>query len=137
MLGGFLRMEAIADLDAASATSATKFKVPAAGFVNVKQIFGRFEEAVAAGGFSSTAGVASIEVGGTEVATWSTGVAATARAIGDTVVTTVDGTVATNAQGAVKVAAGDLIEVKTKTQGVGGTVTGTIRFYIPVELNLA
>lgn len=132
-----LRMEAVVDLDAASATSATKFKVPAAGYVNVKQIFGRFEEAVAAGGFSSAAGVASIEVGGTEVATWSTGVAATARAIGDTVQVTVDGTTATNAQGAVKVAAGDLIECKTKTQGTGGTVTGTIRFYVSLDVNLA
>lgn len=131
-----LRMEAVVDLDASSGTSATKFKAPGAGWVNVKEMFGRFEEAVAAGGFSSAAGVASCEIGGVEVATWSTGVAATARAIGDTVQPTVDGTVATNAQGAVKVAAGDLIEFKTKTQGTGGTVTGTIRFYVPADFNL-
>lgn len=132
-----LRMEAVVDLDASTGTSATKFKVPAAGWVNAKQIFGRFEEAVASGGFSSAAGVASVEVGGVEVATITTGVAATARAIGDTLQATVDGTNVTNAQGAIKVAAGDLIECKTKTQGTGGTVTGTIRFYVPLDLNLA
>lgn len=130
-------MEAVVDLDASAATSATKFKVPAAGFVYAKQIFGRFEEAVASGGFSTTAGVASVEVGGKEVATISTGVAATARAIGDTLQVTVDGTNVTNSNGAIAVAAGDLIECKTKTQGVGGTVTGTVRFWVPVELNLA
>lgn len=130
-------MEAVVDLDAASDTTATTFKAPAAGWVNVKQIFGRFEEAVAAGGFSSTAGVASIVIGGVEVATWSTGVAATARSIGDTVQVTVDGTNVTNAQGSLKVAAGDAIVCKTKTQGAGGTVTGTIRFYVPLDMNLA
>lgn len=133
---GYFRQEAVVDLDAASGTSATKFKVPAAGYVHVKQIFGRFEEAVAGSGFSSTAGVASIEVGGLEVATWSTGVSATARAIGDTVQVTVDGTNVTAAAGVIKVAAGDLIECKTKTQGAGGTVTGTVRFYVPFEVNL-
>ncbi len=133
---GTLRMEAVVDLDAASATSATKFKCPGAGYVHVKQIFGRFEEAVAASGFSTAAGVASVEVGGLEVATWSTGVTATARAIGDTVQVTVDGTNVTAALGSIKVAAGDLIEIKTKTQGTGGTVTGTIRFYIPCSFNL-
>ncbi len=129
-------MEATVNLDAASATSATKFKAPGAGFINVKQIFGRFEEAVAAAGFSGTAGVASIEIGGLEVATWSTGVGATARAIGDTVQPTVDGTNVTAANGVIKVAAGDLIECKTKTQGVGGTVTGELRFYVPIECDL-
>lgn len=129
-------MEAVVDLDASSATVASTFKVPAAGYVNVKQIFGRFEEAVASGGFSSAAGVASVKIGSAEVATWSTGVAATARSIGDTVQVTVDGTNVTDASGVFKVAAGDAITVNTKTQGTGGTVTGTIRFYIPIDLNL-
>lgn len=129
-------MEAVVDLDAASDTTATTFKAPAAGFVNVKQIFGRFEEAVASGGFSSAAGVASVVIGGVEVATWSTGVAATARAIGDTVQVTVDGTNVTAANGVLKVAAGDAIVIKTKTQGTGGTVTGTLRFYVPIECDL-
>lgn len=126
-------MEAVVDLDASSATSATKFKCPGAGYIDIAATFGRFEEAVAAGGFSSAAGVASIEVGGTEVATWSTGVAATARAIGDCVTVT---PIATYSDKAIVVASGDLIEVKTKTQGSGGTVTGTIRFWIPVEFDL-
>lgn len=130
------KVDAVVDLDAASATSAWKMKAPGAGYVLVKEVFGRFEEAVAAGGFSSAAGVASLEVGGLEVATWSTGVSATARAIGDTVQPTVDGTNVTSANGAIKVAAGDLLELKTKTQGTGGTVTGTIRFVIPMDINL-
>jgi hypothetical protein len=133
---GLLRMEATVNLDAASDTTATTFKAPGAGYVNVKQIFGRFEEAVAAGGFSTAAGVASVVIGGLEVATWSTGVAATARAIGDTVQPTVDGTNVTAANGVIKVAAGDAIVMKTKTQGTGGTVTGEIRFYIPFEGDL-
>lgn len=126
-------MEAVVNLDASSATSATKFKAPGAGYIEIASAFGRFEEAVASGGFSSTAGVASIEVGGVEVATWSTGVAATARAIGDTVMVTPS---ATYADKAITVSAGDLIECKTKTQGAGGTVTGEIRFWIPCEFNL-
>lgn len=130
------KADAIVDLDAASATSAWKMKAPGAGYILVKEVFGRFEEVIAGGGFSATAGVASLEVGGLEVATWSTGVAATARAIGDCVQPTVDGTNVTSANGAIKVASGDLLELKTKTQGVGGTVTGTIRFVIPMDINL-
>lgn len=130
------KADAVVDLDAASATTAATIKAPGAGWVLVKEMFGRFEEAVAAGGFSTTAGVASLEIGGVEVATWSTGVAATARSIGDTVQPTVDGTYVTSASGAYKVAAGDTITLKTKTQGVGGTVTGTIRFNIPMDINL-
>lgn len=126
-------MEAVVNLDAATGTSATKFKCPGAGYINIAAAFGRFEEVVASGGFSSAAGVASIEVGGVEVATWSTGVGATARAIGDVVFVS---PIAANADKAVVVAAGDLIECKTKTQGTGGTVTGEIRFWLPVEFNL-
>jgi hypothetical protein len=126
-----LRVEAAVDLDAASDTTASIFKAPGAGTVNVSEAFGRFEEAVAGSGFSSAAGVASIVIGGTEYGTWSTGVSATARAIGDTVPVTVTGS-----NTAVVVAAGDTITVKTKTQGTGGTVTGTLRWFIPCEFNL-
>lgn len=129
-------MEAVVDLDAATGTTASTFKMPAAGWVHAKQAFGRFEEAVASGGFTTTAGVASINVGSSELGTITTGVAATARAIGDTLPVTVDGTNVTSAQGAFKVAAGDSFTVKTKTQGVGGTVTGTIRFYVPFSFDL-
>jgi hypothetical protein len=129
-----LRMEAVVDLNAAAATSASIFKAPGAGYVDVAACFVRFEEAVAAGGFSTTAGVASLEVGGVEVATWSTTVApAVGRAIGDVAMATAD---AVYADKAVTFASGATIEVKTKTQGVGGTVTGTVRFWIPVEFNL-
>lgn len=130
-----IRAEAVVDLDAASATTAFTIKAPGAGTISISAVFGRFEEAVAAGGFSTTAGVASLEVAGTEYATWSTGVAATARAIGDTVLVTAN--TASNALGDnVTFASGDAITLKTKTQGVGGTVTGTIRFYLPLEVNL-
>jgi len=125
------KADAVVDLDAASATTAWTMKAPGAGYIEVAEVWGRFEEAVAASGFSSAAGVASLTIGSTEVATWSTGVSATARAIGDTVFFTP----ATDVK-AVNFAAGDSIILKTKTQGTGGTVTGTIRFVIPMELNV-
>jgi len=130
------KVDAVVDLDAAAGTSAAIIKSPGDGYIFVKGIFARFEEAVAAGGFSSAAGVASIEINSVEVATWSTGVAATARSIGDTVLVTVDGTNVTSANGHYKVTAGQTITVKTKTQGTGGTVTGTVRFNIPMDINL-
>lgn len=130
------KVDAVVDLDAASDTTAATIKAPGDGYIFVKGIFGRFEEAVAAGGFSSAAGVASIVVNSVEVATWSTGIAATARAIGDTVLVTVDGTNVTSANGHLKVTSGQTITVKTKTQGTGGTVTGTVRFNIPMDINL-
>lgn len=130
------KADAVVDLSASDDTSAAIIKSPGDGYVYVGEIFGRFEEAVASGGFTSTAGVASIEIGGTEVATWSTGTTATARAIGDVVTVTVDGTNVTAANSAYKVSSGDTIEVVTKTQGVGGTVTGTIRFNIPMDVDL-
>jgi uncharacterized cupin superfamily protein len=125
-------MEAVVDLDAADGTSATTFKAPGAGWVDVNGIFGRFEEAVASAGFSTTAGVASVTIGSTEVATWSTGVGAVAKSIGDTA----EFTPASEALKRVKVAAGDAIIMKTKTQGVGGTVTGTVRAYVPIDVDL-
>lgn len=133
------RAEAVVDLSAADATVAYTIDAPGAGHIYVGEVFGRFEEAVAAGGFTTTAGVLSLEVGGNEVGTWSTGVASTGRAIGDTLspLLTVDGTYATDTNSAVAVAAGDVISVKTKTQGVDGTVTGTVRLYIPCDFDLS
>lgn len=130
-----LRSEGVVDLNAAAATSASIFKAPGAGYLDVAASFIRFEEAVAAGGFTTTAGVAALYVGGTEVASWSTGVGAacTGRAIGDVIKVTP----ATGYEDKPAVfAAGDSIEIKTKTQGVDGTVTGTCRFWTPVEFNL-
>lgn len=126
--------DAVVDLSASSDTSAATVDMPGAGVLYVDQIFGRFEEAVASGGFTSAAGVASVEVAGTEVCTWSTGVTSTARAIGDTVFVTPSAAVTANG-GIATFAAGDAIEVVTKTAGTGGTVTGTIRFNLPVEFN--
>jgi hypothetical protein len=130
-----LRMEAVVDMDAASDTTASTFKAPTAGYLMPSAIFGRFEEAVAAGGFTTTAGVAAIYVGTTEVASWSSlvGALCLAKAIGDTALVT---PAAAYTEAPIKFAAGDAITVKTKTQGVGGTVTGTVRFWIPVEFGL-
>lgn len=130
-----LRAEAVVDLDAASNTTAFTINAPGAGSIALSAVFGRLEEAIASGGFSSTAGVASLEVAGVEYATFSTGVAATARAIGATVLMTANAT-ATALGGNVNFNAGDAIVLKTKTQGAGGTVTGTIRFYLPLEFDL-
>lgn len=132
------RAEAVVDLSAADDTTAYTIDAPGAGFVQVDEIFGRFEEAVASGGFTSTAPVMSLEIGGTEVATFTTGTAATARAIGDTIksIFTPDESNSFAAVSAYKVSAGDAITLKTKTQGAGGTVTGTIRLYIPMDIDL-
>ena len=70
---------------------------------------------------SSAQGVVSIEVGGNEVATCTANISAS---IGDTQTFTVDGTYATAANPHVEFAAGDVIEIKIKTQASGGTTTG-------------
>lgn len=133
-----LRAEAVVDLSAADDTTAFTMDAPGNGYVQVDEIWGRFEEAVASGGFTTVAPVMSIEIGGTEVGTYTTGTAATAQAVGDTIgsIFTPDGTTATAATSAVEVSTGDVIALKTKTQGTGGTVTGTIRCYIPMDLDL-
>lgn len=130
-----LRAEAVVDLSAASDTTAFTIKAPGAGSIALTAVFGRFEEAVATGGFTSTAGVASLEVAGVEYATWSTGVTSTARSIGDTILMDANAT-ALALGGNVNFAAGDEITLKTKTAGTGGTVTGTIRFNLPLDINL-
>lgn len=129
------RAEAVVDLDAASNTTSFTVVAPGAGSIALSAVFGRFEEAIASGGFTTTAGVASLEVAGVEYATFSTGTNATARAIGETVLLTPNAT-ATALGGNVNFNAGDSITLKTKTQGAGGTVTGTIRFWLPLDLDL-
>lgn len=128
-----IKSDAVVDLSA-TAGSVWSMKAPFAGYVDLESAFLRFEEAVASGGFSSTASVVSIEVGGSEVATWTTGVGATAVAIGDTKTFTLDSSVDANV-GSVKVAAGDLIDFKLKTLGTGGTLTGTARLHINCDFN--
>ncbi len=124
---------AIVDLNATAATAAFTWTATKAGVINVNAIFGILEEAVAAGGFSSTAGDFTVKVGSTAIAAWSTGVSATARAIGYQANATPD---TTNApKGYYKFAAGDTITIVNAAQGAGGTVTGTVRVYLPVEFD--
>lgn len=123
---------AIVDLNAASDTTAATLKSPGSGYIHTDKIYGFLEEAIASGGFSTTAGVASVSVAGTEVATYSTGIAGAARAIGENVNFT---TSVTNKAGTFPVSKGDAIVFKTKTAGVGGTLTGTVRIHVPLDID--
>jgi hypothetical protein len=125
--------EAVVDLDAAVGVFYT-YKTIGAGYVDVNQIVGTFEEAVAGGGFSTTAGIADIKVDGNQVGTFTTGTPATARAIGDSLLITPNTTNAPD--GIFTFTAGDVISVALTQQGTGGTVTGTLRVTVPVEENL-
>jgi hypothetical protein len=121
----------IADLSVTAADVFT-YTFATEGYLLCDQIYGRLEEAIAAGGFSTTAAIVTVQVGSTTVATFSTGVAPVAGAIGKEYLFT---TSATNAPtGSFKFSAGDVLTVDC-TAGVGGTLTGTMRVTLPVESN--
>ena len=122
-----VRAEALVDISA-TAGSVFAFDAPKAGKLLLNKSWLRFEEA--AGSQTTTAGVASVEVGGTEVATYTS---TKAEAVGDTSVWTQDSTVGDDQ--AVYFSQGDVVDVTLKTQAVGGTVTGTIRAYLAIELD--
>lgn len=124
-----IRAEAIADIDAAADTAAFVMDAPRAGKLVINQCFGRWEEA--AGTQTTTAGVVSLEVNDNEVGTITS---AKNEAIGDADTFTVDGTNATSANPVYGFTAGQEIAVRTKTQAVGGTVTGTVRVYLALDL---
>lgn len=121
-----VQAEAVIDISA-STGSVFKFKAPRAGKILLNECWGRWSEA--AGTQTTTAGVGSIEVAGTEYATLTSG---KDEAVGDVDTWTLAATVGNDK--AVYFAAADLIDVKLKTQAVGGTVTGEIRVYLVVEL---
>lgn len=128
-----LTATAVVDLSAATNTTFT-YETLGAGYILADQITGTLEEAIAAGGFTSTAGIAQVQVGSTVVAQYSTGTTVAGEALGNTVEFTPD---ATNApEGVYNFSAGDIITVKLTTQGTGGTVTGTLRVNIPMEIDL-
>ena len=135
-----MRAETVADLSAAAAT-VWLMNMVSAGHLQVKQLFAIIEEAIAAGGFSTTAGECQLTAqpsGGSEVelCSFTTGVAPVAgKAIGDQVQLTVNET-NVGTDGVYTFAAGTVFRVKNKTQGVGGTLTGTLRFYLPISQNL-
>lgn len=128
-----LTATAVVDLSAATNTTFT-YEALGAGYILADQITGTLEEAIAAGGFTSTAGIAQVQVGSTVVAQYSTGTTVAGEALGNTVEFTPN---ATNApEGVYNFSAGDIITVKLTTQGTGGTVTGTLRVNIPMEEDL-
>lgn len=128
-----LTATAVVDLSAAANTTFT-YETLGAGYILADQITGTLEEAIAVGGFTSTAGIVQIQVGSTVVAQYSTGTTTPALAIGQTVEFTPD---TTNApEGIYNFVAGDIITVKLTTQGTGGTVTGTVRVNVPLEEDL-
>ena len=122
---------AVTTVDFSASTGAVfSFKAPRAGRFNVHESFIVFEEVV---GDATTQGVLSIEVGGVEVATYTTLGDGTETATSSANLT-VDGTVATNISPYVDFAAGNLISVKLKTQASGGTTTGTARAYLSLNM---
>jgi hypothetical protein len=112
----------VVDINAADDTSAYSFDVPFDGYLVLGECYAVAEEAT--GTQSSTQGVVSIEVGGVEVGTLTADIS---QSIGHTQTFTPDGTNVTAANPVYKVTAGDAVEAITKTQAVGGTVTGTYR----------
>lgn len=128
----------VVDFSGTADTAALTWTIDKAGVLDTSSIFGILEEAVASGGFTTTAGDFTVSVeesGGSEavVATWSTGTTSTARAIGYHAVATTD---ATNApDGFYKFGALATIRVKNDAQGAGGTVTGTARVHLPISFD--
>jgi len=117
-----------ADINQTADTTNSTFEAPFDGRLNIEAMYIEWTEAT--GSQTTTQGVISIEVAGTEVATLT---ANQSDAIGETQTFTVDGTEATAAQPFVEFDAGDDIECITKTQAVDGTVTGDGTIYMPIE----
>lgn len=111
----------------ASTGSVFKYDAPRAGKLDIHGSYLVFEEAV---GNATTQGVASLEVNAVEVATYDT---LGTEAIDDSATWTPDGTVATAANPVAYFGAGEVIDVKLKTQASGGTPTGTARAYLKLE----
>jgi len=128
-----LTATAIVDLDAAVNTTFT-YKTLGAGYILADQIVATLEQAIAAGGFTTTAAVTQIQVGSTVVAQYSTGTTVAGEALGNTVEFTPNTTNAPT--GVFNFLAGSIITVKLTTQGAGGTVTGTLRVNVPIEEDL-
>lgn len=129
---------AVVDFSAAAASAAYTHTLGRDAQIQTDAVIGVLEEAVAAGGFTGTAGDFTVQVvrGGTplDVAAWSTGTTATGRVIGYEAKATTD---ATNApDGYFQCVAGDTLRVVNKAQGAGGTATGTARVFVPIDFDL-
>ena len=120
--------DAVVDVSAATG-SVYKFDAPRAGKLLIDQCFLVVEEAFQA---AATLGEASIEVGGTEVAAYTS---LGTEALDDRGVFTADGTVATTSNPYAYFAAGAVIDVQGKTQAAGGAgQNGTLRVHLAYEL---
>lgn len=128
-------LPALADLSASADTVYT-MKMPFAGVLYVKQCYAVYEEAVAAGGFSSTTPVTDIAAGvgpaAVSLGTMSPDLT-NGQAVGDCQKFTKDATNVPSSDGIYKFAAGDTISVRVTTQGAGGTTTGTQRVMLIVD----
>lgn len=116
------------DLNDASDTSQYTFDAPKNGKILLRESFAIVQEAI--GTMTSTTGVGSIEVGGTEIAT----ITPTASDAIGTAYTLTEGS-GVGDDGTYPVSAGDAIEFITKTQAVGGTVTGELEVVLALELD--
>lgn len=123
----------VADLSG-SAGEVWTYTPNSAGTLFVDQLFAITEEAVAAGGFTTQTPVVSVEVGGTEVATLTPNVT-DGEAVGNQVSAVADTTNVEAAVGAIQYTADQAITVNIKTQGTGGTTTGTFRVFLLVDEN--
>lgn len=123
-----LRAEALVDISASTGSVFT-IDAPRAGYLDINKTFGRWEEAT--GSQTSVVAVASIEVGGVEIALLT---ASQSGAIADTQNFLADGTNAIGSNPHVEFSAGDVIDVTLKTQASGGTTTGTLRVYLALDI---
>lgn len=121
--------EGALDVSDAATTSQFLITAPIAGVLNVSECVGVLTEAT---GAMTIDGVIALYVGGNEVGTFTPGDSA---AIGFSEAFTPDGTYATDANPSVEFAAGDAIEVKTKTQATNET-TGDGVVYLAIDFGL-
>lgn len=117
----------VIDLSDADDTTAYLFDAPRAGKILLNESFAvAVNEAM--GTMSTTPGVGSIEIGGTEYAT----IVVTASDAEGTSYTLTEAA-AVGDDGAVYVDAGDSIEFITKTQAAGGTIIGELQVFLACE----
>jgi len=127
----YVRAENAADISDAADTTQYTIYAPFKGVIRLDECFLRWTEAT--GTQTTTAGVISISVAGTEVATLTAGVS---LAIGKTQRFT-STTPTTNPKDPyIEFAADDAIVIKTKTQAVDGTITGDGDVFLHLELGI-
>lgn len=104
------------------------FDAPRAGKLDLRQSYATVEENI---GDATTQGVMVIQVNDVVVATYTT---LGTELVGDTLLFTPDGTVATTTNPYAYFTAGQKIDVELSVQASGGTTTGTARVILAMEL---